>query len=369
MVMVMVMVMVLVMVLVVGEDDRVTWIDDLTLRADGLLPDYVSAYFHSTAGDGSCAREGLSDWDAFRLRPSVLRDCSTISTRTEVLGTPVSSPILVAPMAQQVAARAQGEVLTARGAARADTLLGVSTNTGVRFADIAAQGAPWWYQVYVQSERSLTHRLVERAVENGARALMLTVDTTALGVENAEIDPRNWVESHHKFRTGNLSAAEVEAAGPAGLAMALDLGPDTIGWLAQLSGLPVIAKGVLTARDARRCVDAGADAIVVSTHGGRRLGSSVTSAFALPEIVAEVGSEVEVHVDSGLRGGHHVAAALALGAKAVHIGRPVMWGLAADGAEGVATVLTRFQQELATTLRQLGIGSIAELGPHDVVRP
>ena len=344
-----------------------TWIDDLTVRADAQLPDYVSAYFHSAAGDGTCHREGISDWDAFRLRPSVLRDCSTMSTATEVLGTPVASPVLVAPMAQQVAANPQGEVLTARGAAAAGTLLGVSTNTGVAFRDIAAEGAPWWYQVYVSHDRDVTRRLVERAVENGARALLLTVDTTALGQENAEIDPRNWVESHHKYRTGNLTPAEVEAAGPAGLAMALDLTPDTIGWLAELSGLPVLAKGVLTARDARRCVDAGADGIVVSTHGGRRLGTSVTSAFALPEVVAEVGSEVEVHVDSGFRGGHHVAAALALGAKAVHVGRPVMWGLAADGADGVAAVVGRFQAELATTLRQLGIGSVADLGPADVV--
>ena len=344
-----------------------TWIDDLAHRADAVLPDYVAAYYHSAAGDGTCDREGIADWNGFRLRPSVLRDCRTQDTATEVLGTPVAAPILVAPMAQQVGAQPEGEVLTARGAAQAGTLLGVSTNTGVKFADIAAEGAPWWYQVYVARDRSVTQLLVERAVEAGAKALILTVDTTALGREQAEIDPRNWVESHHKYRTGNLTEAEVERYG-SDVDMALDLTPDTIGWLAEVSGLPVLAKGVLTARDARRCVDAGADAIVVSTHGGRRLGISVTSAAALPEILAEVGSEVEVHVDSGVRGGHHAAVALALGAKAVHVGRPVMWGLAADGAAGVAAVLAQYQHELRTTLRQMGIGSIRELSPADVVR-
>ena len=344
----------------------VTWIEDLARRADAVLPDYVSAYYHSNAGDGSCDREGIADWNAFRMRPSVLRDASAQSTATEVLGTPVAAPVLVAPMAQQVGARPEGEVLTARGAAKAGTLLGVSTNTGARFADIAAEGAPWWYQVYVARNRDATRILVERAAAAGAKALILTVDTTPLGREVPAIDPRNWPAGPRKNRTANLTEAELDRFG-SDTDMALDLTPDTIGWLADVSGLPVLCKGVLTARDARRCVDAGAEGIIVSTHGGRRLGTSVTSAFALPEILAEVGSEVEVHVDSGIRGGAQAAAAIALGAKAVHVGRPVMWGLAADGADGVATVLGNYQAELVTTLRQLGIGSIRDLGPADVV--
>ncbi|WP_432565222.1 alpha-hydroxy acid oxidase [Kineococcus sp. SYSU DK003] len=343
-----------------------TWIEDLAHRADAVLPDYVSAYYHSNAGDGSCDREGIADWNSFRLRPTVLRDASAQDLTSEVLGTPVAAPVLVAPMAQQVGARPEGEVLTAQGAAKAGTLLGVSTNTGAVFADIAAQGAPWWYQVYVARNRDATRLLVERAAAAEARALILTVDTTPLGREIPAIDPRNWPESHRKNRTANLTADELERFGP-DTDMALDLTPDTIGWLAEVSGLPVLCKGVLTARDARRCVDAGAEGIIVSTHGGRRLGASVTSAYALPEILAEVGSEVEVHVDSGIRGGAQAAAALALGAKAVHIGRPVMWGLAADGADGVADVLARYQAELVTTLRQMGIGSVRDLAPSDVV--
>jgi 4-hydroxymandelate oxidase len=344
----------------------VTWIEDLAHRADAVLPDYVSEYYHSYAGDGSCGREGIADWNALRLRPSVLRDASVQSTLTEVLGTPVAAPILVAPMAQQVGARPEGEVLTAQGAAKAGTLLGVSTNTGAKFSDIAAQGAPWWYQVYVARNREATRLLVQRAAAAGAGALILTVDTTPIGREIPAIDPRNWPAGPRKNRTANLTAQELDRFG-ADTDMALDLTPDTIGWLAETSGLPVLCKGVLTAHDARRCVDAGADGIIVSTHGGRRLGNSVTSAYALPEILAEVGSEVEVHVDSGIRGGAQAAAAIALGAKAVHIGRPVMWGLAADGADGVAAVLATYQAEFVTTLRQMGIGSVHDLAPRDVV--
>ena len=327
----------------------VTWVDEIEGRADALLPDYVAAYFRGSAGGGECLREGLAAWEDLRLRPSVLHDTSTLRTEVDVLGTRVRTPVLVAPMAQQVAAQPEGEVLTARAVVEHGSLLGLSTNTGVHFADVAATGAPWWYQVYVMQDRSLTQRLVERAAAAGARALTLTVDTTALAPALPGIEPTEWPDTYRKARVVNLT-------------------PDVIAWLREISGLPVAVKGVLTARDARRSVDAGADAVIVSTHGGRRLGTSVTSAAALPEVVAEVGAEVEVHVDSGLRAGHHVVAALALGARAVHIGRPVMWGLASGGAEGVSAVLGRLHEELVTTLRQMGVGDVADLRPADVAR-
>ncbi|WP_432498454.1 alpha-hydroxy acid oxidase [Kineococcus gypseus] len=344
-----------------------TWVEDVRRRADERLPEHVAEYFRAAAGHGQCQREGIAAWEALRLRPSVLRDTSRVSTATTVLGTPVSLPVLVAPMAQQVAARPEGEVLTGRAAAAAGTVLGVSTNTGVAFADIAATGAPWWYQVYVMQDRSLTQRLVERAAAAGARALVLTVDTTALAPALPGVEPTEWPEGPGKARVVNLTAAEREAAGPHAMRTAEDLHPDVIGWLRELSDLPVAVKGVLSARDARRCVDAGAEAVVVSTHGGRRLGTSTTSARALPEVVAEVGSEVEVHVDSGVREGSHVVAALALGARAVHVGRPFVWALAADGQEGVTAALEHLRAELVTTLRQVGVPSVADLRPEDVV--
>jgi 4-hydroxymandelate oxidase len=158
------------------------------------------------------------------------------------------------------------------------SLLGVSTATAVPFAEIARTGAPWWFQVYVTRDHTLTERLVERAVANGARALLLTVDMMA--PLPASVNPRDWPESPAKTWLANLTADEQAAAGPAGVAFDPSINFDTIGWLRQLSGLPVVAKGVLRADDARRCVDAGAAGVVVSTHGGRRLGPTISSAQA-----------------------------------------------------------------------------------------
>lgn len=331
------------------------------------LPDHVAAYFRGWAGDGECLREGIEAWQSLRLRPSVLNDTTALSTGTTVLGTQLATPVVVAPMAQQVAAHPDGEVATAQAAAAVGTALGVSTHTAVPFAAIEAVGAPWWYQVYVMRDRSLTQRLVERARAAGARALVLTVDTTSLAPALPGIEPPDWPAGPARTRTTNLTPAELAGARPEDLLTARDLTPDVVGWLHGLSGLPVAVKGVLSARDARRCVDAGAAAVIVSTHGGRRCGVSVTSAEALPAVVAAVGADVEVHVDSGIRAGWHVAAALALGARAVHVGRPALWGLAVDGADGVRQVLQHLQSELTATLLQLGVACPGDLTPADVV--
>jgi 4-hydroxymandelate oxidase len=344
----------------------VSWLDDLEYLGAARLPDYVAAYFRGWAGDGECLREGLQAWQNLRLRPTVLHDATSPNTATSVLGTDVSTPILVAPMAQQVAAHPDGELATAQAAAAVGTVLGVSTNTAVRFDAIQAVGAPWWFQVYVMRDRTLTHHLVERAVSAGARALVLTVDTTSLAPATPGIEPVDWPAGPDRARLANLTTDERAAASRTDLLTAQDLTLDIIGELRDLSGLPIAVKGVLGARDARRCVDAGADAIIVSTHGGRRCGVSITSTEALPEVVTEIGAEAEVHVDSGIRAGHHVAAALALGARAVHVGRPVMWGLAAHGPQGAQQVLERLHDELLTTMLQFGVSDPRHLNPGDV---
>jgi 4-hydroxymandelate oxidase len=343
------------------------WLEELEDRAAGRLPAHVAAYFRGWAGDGECLREGNDAWRRLRLRPRVLIDTTSASTACSVLGTPLATPLVVAPMAQQVAAHPDGEAATARAAAATGTALGVSTNTAVPFAEIEAAGAPWWYQVYVMRDRSLTQRLVERAAAAGARALMLTVDTVSLAPAVPGIEPLAWPPGPARARVTNLTPAELAAAGPDDRRTAQDLTPDVIGWLHELSGLPVAVKGVLNARDARRCVDAGAAAVVVSTHGGRRCGISITSAEALPAVVAEVGADVEVHVDSGIRAGRHALAALALGARAVHVGRPVLWGLTVGGADGARQVLERLQSELVATMLQLGIARPGDLTLADVV--
>jgi 4-hydroxymandelate oxidase len=331
---------------------------DFEVRAKELLPDYVLSYFAATAGDAGNA-EGVADWSAIRFRPYVLRDVSSIDTTTSVLGTPVRTPILIAPMAQQAAAHPDGEAAMARAAAAEGGLLGVSTNAAVSFASVAAEGAPWWFQVYVARDRHLTELLVKRAVHHGAAALLLTVDLATLFQGDA--NPRNWAEVPGKARLGNLTAEERAAAEADGKFTDRSVGFEIIQWLHELSDLPIVVKGVLRGDDALRCVDAGAAGIVVSTHGGRRLGYSISSAMALPEVVAAVGARAEIYVDSGLRSGEHVAAALAMGARAVFVGRPHLWALVAAGAEGVRAVLSGLTAELALVMKQLGVSRLDEL--------
>ncbi|SDT28955.1 4-hydroxymandelate oxidase [Friedmanniella luteola] len=332
---------------------------DYEERARGLLPPHISAYIGAAAGSGGGSAEGTADWSAVRFRPRALQDLRTIDTRTTVLGTPVETPVLVAPMAQQLGAHPEGEAVMARAAAAAGSLLGVSTNVAVPFSTIAAAGAPWWFQVYVMRDHGLTELLVRRAVEHGARALLLTVDMVAL--LPATVNPRQWPEGPAKSRLTNLTAAELAAAGPGAVDMDAGISLATIGWLREMSGLPVLVKGVLRGDDAAACVDAGAAGVIVSTHGGRRLGPSVTAARALPEVVAAVGDAGEVYADSGLRSAEHVAAALALGARAVFVGRPALWALAADGETGVQTVLDGLTGELRQVMTQLGAPSLDRL--------
>jgi 4-hydroxymandelate oxidase len=328
-------------------------------RARAALPEYVTRYFETGAGSNQSLTESVAAWSALRFWPRILTGVDQVDTATTVLGTPVASPILVAPMAQQVAAHGDGVAARARGANAAGSLLGVSTHTGVPFDAVAATGGQWWYQVYVMRDRPLTARLVERAVAAGARALILTADMNALLPQ--AVNPRNWPEGPGRNRYANLTAEDLDQAGVRGVQVDPTVGLAEIGWLSRVSGLPVIVKGVLRADDARLVVDAGAVGVVVSTHGGRRMGSSVSSAAALPGVVDAVGTAAEVYVDSGIRTAEHVAAAVALGARAVFIGRPAMWALAADGASGVETMLTTLTTELALVMLQLGAGDVSAL--------
>lgn len=331
-----------------------------------MLPAHYAAYFGAAAGTGVSLPEGIADWTALRFRPRVLQDLRRIDTSTTVLGTRVETPIMVAPMAQQLAAHPDAERAMGRAAAATGSLLGVSTNTAVPFADVAATGAPWWFQVYITRDRSLTELLVGRAVAAGATALALTVDMMALLPD--DVNPRNWPDGPSKERMTNLTAAEIAAAGPEGAGTDFNVTFDDIGWLRELSGVPVLVKGVLRGDDAARCMEAGAAGIVVSTHGGRRLGPSVTSARALPEIVEAVGDGGEVFVDSGIRTAEHVAAALALGARGVFIGRPALWALSAQGEAGVKSVLADLTTDLRQVMLQLGAPTIADLTPDLIAR-
>jgi 4-hydroxymandelate oxidase len=342
-------------------------IEDLERRAAEVLPQFVYDYYRATAGGLAVLAEQTAAWESIRHRPRVLRDTSSPDATTTVLGTPVRTPILIAPMAQQIAADPAGETATAAAAVAAGTLLGVSTNTAVPFADIAATGAPWWFQLYVMQDRSLTEALLERAVTNGARALILTVDITGLAhpdpASGFSVEPDEWSDAAAAARLVNLTAPERERSRGSGGRIARDLGFATIEWLRERTQLPVLVKGVLRADDARRAVDAGASGVIVSTHGARGLSSAVPSAVALAEVVEAVGDRVEVYADSGIRSGLHVASALAIGARGVFVGRPVLWGLALNGADGVHGVVDALTADLRRAMDLLGAPALGDLTP------
>jgi 4-hydroxymandelate oxidase len=344
-----------------------TWIRELELASDQLLPSHVREYFSASASDSAVASSALAEWDAVRFRPRGFVSERSLDLSTSVLGTSVASPILVAPMAQQVAANPAGERAVADAVARLGTLLAVSTNNAIPFPTIRDAGAPWWFQVYLLSDRGVTRALVERAVAAGAGALVFTVDTTRLLTTDPGVEPTEWPAGPARARLTNLTDDERAILEVSTVVESPTLAD--IAWLREISGgLPIVVKGILRADDAVAAVDAGASAVLVSTHGGRRMGSSVTSLAALPEVVAAVGDRVEVYLDSGIRSGAHAFTALALGARAVFVGRPVMWGLATGGADGVEAVLTRLTEELAVALDQSGAGGLGELSPDLVVR-
>lgn len=339
------------------------YVDGLEQKAKAELPDYVYGYFAGTAGGGESVQDAAAQWDALRFRPRAFTRTSARRTETSVLGVPLQTPVLAAPMAQQNAATPLAEIATARAVRRAGSLLGVSTNTSVPFGKIAEEGVPWWFQVYVMRDRGLSDALVQRAADAGAKALILTVDTTRLASGGLVIDPLLWPETPGKKRLGNLLDEDLTGLPEDAPQAAEDLTLDIIGELRERSGLEVVVKGVLRGDDARRAVDAGAAGVLVSTHGGRRLGRSVTSVQALPEVVQAVGGDCEVYVDSGIRTGDHIAAALAMGARAVFVGRPVMWGLAAEGEDGAAGVLGHLTEELRLTMSGIGADAIPDITP------
>lgn len=320
--------------------------------AYGRLPTEVGEYL--ALGDSDDAAEQA--WSRWALRPRVLRDVDSVSIATTLLGRPSLTPLLVAPTGYHRMLHPEAEVATARGARAAGATFVVSTRATARFEDIADTGVDWWLQVYVLRDRGLTRQLVHRAAACGARALVLTGDTPYLGGQAAFAGPLATRSAH----LANLGV-DLSTLAPDATVQDPSTTFDDIGRLRETGGLPVLVKGVLRGDDARRCLDAGASGIIVSNHGGRQLHQAVATAAALPEVVAAVGSDGEVLVDGGIRDGTSAATALALGARGVLVGRPVQWGLAADGAAGVQAVLGALGSDLARTCGLLGARSTVEL--------
>nr|MCW2727355.1 L-lactate dehydrogenase [Aeromicrobium sp.] len=331
------------------------WLAQVTAAAAEVLPRGVFDWLDGGSGTEWTLRENVRAWGDVVLRPDHLVDVTTVSTSTTLLGTRVATPVGVAPTGFHGVAHPDGEVATAQAAATAGDLLVLSARTSLRLEDIAEHCGPWWYQSYIFQDRTVTDAMVRRAADCGARAVVLTVDAPVLGRRRRNRDQGLVDRSVMEINSGPVSD-------PKALEQTADLTLADIGWMHELTGLPVVVKGVLRGDTAQRCVEAGASAIWVSNHGGRQLDGAVPAAAVLPEVVASLDGSAEVYADGGVSNGTDVLRALALGADGVFLGRPPLWGLATGGREGVEEVLDSFRVELETAMRLCGRTTIESLG-------
>jgi isopentenyl diphosphate isomerase/L-lactate dehydrogenase-like FMN-dependent dehydrogenase len=323
------------------------------------------AYFAGGAGDEQTLRANTEAFARWELRPRMLVDVGEVSTAVDVIGSEIALPVLVAPTAFQRLADPEGELATARAAATAGTIMCLSTIASVTPADVAAAApdAPHWFQLYWSTDRGFTKELLDAVVEARFTALMLTVDFPVAG--RRERDIRLAFTLPDELPAPNLPVPLARKDFHAALGHIVDatLTWRDLEWLRSACELPLVLKGILTAEDAILAAEHGADAVVVSNHGGRQLDGVPASLDALPEVVEAVGERVEVLVDGGVRRGIDVLKALALGARAVLSGRAVLWGLAADGEHGAARVLELLRDEIESGLKLLGCAR-----PGDVTR-
>jgi 4-hydroxymandelate oxidase len=336
-------------------------LDDFEAAARERLPHASYEYLACGAADEVTLRWNRDAFERMRLRPRVLEDVSTIDTRVEIAGETLAFPILLAPVAYQRIYHPEGELAAARGAGLAGAVYMVSTGCTATIEEIAAAASgPLWLQIYLQLDRGFTRDLVARAEAAGVRTFCLTVDTPVLGTRNRQARAQFAVPA-------DLATPHLDPAGRTRLSIVSGKRePVTwrdVEWLRSIVSRPLMLKGILDAGDAEKAVAAGAAGIIVSNHGARNLDTVPATIEALPEIAARVAGRVPLLLDGGIRRGTDVVKALALGAKAVLIGRPYAYGLAVDGADGVVRVVEILREEMETAMALLGRASLAALDP------
>ena len=348
---------------------------ELEMKARELLPQTAYDHHASGANDEITLRENHMAYERITLLPRMLVDVSERHMDTTALGQPVSMPILIAPTAFQGLAHPKGELATVKAAGAAKTLMTLSTLSTFSIEEVmSAATGPVWFQLYMFRDRAISASFVKRAELAGCKAIVFTVDAPLLG--RRERDVRNQFKMPDALAVKNLLPRELqyfpEASGsrhaPA-IASLFDtaLTWKDIEWLTGITTLPVLVKGILRADDALLAVKHGASGVIVSNHGARQLDTTPATISVLPEIVDAVGSKVEVYVDGGIRRGTDVLKAIACGARAVFIGRPVLWGLASGAEAGVRYVLEMLRQELDLAMALSGSPRLSSI-TRDLIR-
>ncbi len=329
--------------------------------------DALWAYIQGGASEERTLRANRDAFRSWGLKPRVLADVSSVDLHTEILGARVGVPFWVAPMAYQGQVHPEGEVAMARAAGRAHVLGAYSTLSSRSLEEIAAASgeAPRWFQLYLQPDFEVSRSLIERAERARFSAIVLTVDTPVLAVRDRQSEGGFAIDG--SIPIGNGRDVVPPTRGPVRQGELYRLRSDAgatwevVDQIRSVTRLPVVLKGVLDERDAREAARRGVRGIVVSNHGGRQLDGAVASLEALPAIVAAVGSSLEVYLDGGVRRASDILIALALGARAVGIGRPLLWALAADGEAGVERYFSLLATELATSMALSGRRNVAEV--------
>lgn len=340
---------------------------DLEDAASRKVPEDVWAFVEAGAGEETTVRANRDAFHRQTLKPRSLTGVASLNLNSQLLGAPVSAPFFLAPTAYQGLVHPDAEEATAR-AAQAGQILAVFSSLSTRSLESISAAAPngiRWFQLYLQPEFDGTQRLVERAEKAGYRAIVLTVDLPVLGSRDRQIRGKVAVEAPAPMGNGPDVQAPSRTPTPQGdrfvLRSETESTWEVLDRLRAVTRLPIVVKGILCREDARLAADHGAAAVVVSNHGGRQLDGAPAALDVLPEVVEEVGPGVEVYLDSGVRRGSDVVTALAMGARAVGLGRPVLWALATGGEAGVGRLISLLKIDLATVMAVTGRSDVARI--------
>ena len=337
------------------------------------LPDHQYDYIAGGATDEISVGRNRRAYESIALRPRVLTDVRVIDLTTDILGTQVSLPVLIAPCGGHRKAHPDGELATYRATTECGTVLTVSANSSISFEQVAEEATgPLWLQLYPFRDRALTKHWIQRAVDSGYEALCVTLDSVWPAKRERDIRndyPKSTGVNYLLSDPGESPLDDTSAVeSPVKKGGSPSATWDELAWIKSETDLPVVAKGIMSAEDAARCVGVGVDGVIVSNHGGRHLDNTQATIEVLPEVVEAASGRLEVYLDGGIRRGADVVKALALGAKAVFIGRPLFWGLALDGERGVSRVLDILREEMEITMAKCGKPTIGDIDASTITK-